>query len=349
MGRDDGMISYIIRRLLILPVILAGVSILIFGMIMMLSPNQRLSTYIKDPAQLKSAEPDVLIEKYGLNDPWYEQYGRWMGGVVKGDFGWSESAGAPVTAAIKDRFPATAELALFALIPVIFGGVLLGIFAAVHHNDYWDHITRFFAVVGWSFPTFVFGLLVLMIFYGTLGWFPPGRLDNWASAIVQSAQFANYTGFFVIDGLLNGNLAVVGNAIRHLIAPVISISILWWAFIMRITRSSMLEMLRKDYIRTARAKGLKEKVVVYKHAVRNALIPVVTVAGQMVLGLMGGLVITESIFNIRGLGQFMANAADQLDYPGVLGGALYFGFILILINLCVDVSYAVIDPRIRLE
>ncbi|TDO92105.1 peptide/nickel transport system permease protein [Halanaerobium saccharolyticum] len=344
------MISYIIRRLFILPVILFGVSLLIFSMIMMLGPYQRLSTYITDPAQLKGVDDvEQLIAKYGLDDPWYEQYGRWISGVAQGDFGWSESAGAPVTTAIANRFPATIELALLSLIPVIFGGIILGVISAVHHNKLIDHIIRIFAVIGWSFPSFVFGLLVLMIFYGVLGWLPPGRLSNWATEIVRSAEFANYTGMYILDGLLNFNFAVVLDAIRHMIAPVITISILWWAFILRITRSNMLETLKKDYIRTARAKGLADNIVVYKHAVRNALIPVVTVAGQMILGLAGGLVIVESIFNIRGLGQFMATSAQQLDYPGVLGGALYFGLLLILINLFVDVSYAVIDPRIRLE
>jgi peptide/nickel transport system permease protein len=342
------MISYIVRRLLILPIILIGVTLLVFSMIMMLSPYQRLSTYVTDPSQLKNVDVDVLVSRYGLDDPWYEQYGRWIKGVAQGDLGWSESAGATVNQAFVDRFPATAELGILALLPVVLGGIILGVFASVHHNDIWDHVSRVLAIIGWSVPTFVFGLIMLMIFYGTLGWLPPSRLSGWGLEIVNSSAFINYTGFFILDGLLNGNLAIVGNAIRHLIAPVVTISILWWAFIMRITRSSMLEILRKDYIRTARSKGVKENVVVYKHAVRNALIPVVTVAGRMVLGLLGGLVITETIFNIEGLGQFMAQAAQQLDYPAVLGGTLYFGFLLIVINLCVDVSYAVIDPRIRL-
>lgn len=345
------MFSFIVRRIIILPVILLGVTLLIFSMIMTLSPYERVSTYVKDPSQLKGgvAQLDALIEKHGLNDPWYQQYGRWLGSAVQGDFGWSESAGAPVSQAIRERFAATAEITLFALLPVIIGGVFLGIFAAVHHNDPWDHITRVFSIVGWSFPTFVFGLVVLMIFYGVLGWFPPGRLDNWAMNIVNSPEFANYTGLYVLDSILNLNFSVLVDALRHLAAPVFSISILWWAFLMRITRSSMLETLQKDYIRTARSKGLKERVVVYKHAVRNALIPVVTVSGQMVIGLMGGLVVVESIFDIRGIGKFLADSAQQLDYAGVLGGAIYFGFILIIINLIVDVSYALIDPRIRLE
>lgn len=345
------MLSYIVRRLAILPIILLGVTLLIFSMIMRLSPYERVSTFVKDPSQLKGgvAQLDELIEKHGLNDPWYMQYGRWLKGVFRGDLGWSESAGMPVTQALKERFAATAEITLFALIPVIVGGTFLGIFAAVHHNDIWDHITRVLAIIGWSFPTFVFGLIVLMIFYGVLGWFPPGRLDNWALSIVNSPEFTNYTGLYVVDSILNLNFRVLGNAIRHLVAPVLSIAILWWAYLMRITRSSMLETLGKDYIRTARSKGLKERTVIYKHVVKNALIPVITVSGQMLIGLMGGLVVTEAIFDIRGIGQFLAQSAQQLDYAGVLGGAIYFGFVLIIVNLIVDVSYALIDPRIRLE
>ncbi len=343
------MINFIIRRLLILPIILFGVTLLVFGMMSLLGPYERVSTYIKSPAELKTADIDQLVEKYGLNDPMIVQYGRWLKGVLQGDFGWSESAGAPVSKAILDRFPATLELALFALLPVILGGISLGVFSAVHHNDPWDHTVRVFALIGWSFPTFVFGLLVLLIFYGILGWFPPGRIDNWAITIINSPDFVKYTGMNVLDGILNGNWAIVWNALRHLIAPVISIAILWCAYILRITRSSMLETLKKDYIRTARAKGVKESVVIKKHARRNALIPVATVAGLTVRGLLVGIVIIESIFGYRGLGQFAAEAAQQLDYSAIIGIALYTGILIIFINLIVDVSYAFIDPRIRLE
>ena len=332
-----------------LPFIVFGVTILVFGMIMMLSPYQRLSTYISDPKQIKGQNMDALVERHGLNDPFYQQYGRWIKGIMKGDFGWSESAGQPVSEAILTRFPATLELVIFAVIPVVLGGIWLGVFAAVKHNKAWDHIIRVLSTVGWSFPTFVFALLMLMIFYGILGWFPPGRLTTEAAEIVRSAEFMRYTGLNVIDGLLNGNLFVFFDAIRHVIAPVITLAIIRWAYILRITRSSMLETLRKDYIRTARSKGVDENVVINKHARRNALIPVVTVAGPMILALLGGVVITETVFYYRGIGQFAAQAAQQLDYAAILGVAMYFSFLLILTNLIVDVSYAVIDPRIRLE
>ncbi|MFO7815386.1 MAG: ABC transporter permease [Halanaerobiales bacterium] len=343
------MINYIVRRLLILPLILFGVTLLVFGMLMTLGPYQRLSTYVSDPSQLKGGGLDKLVSKHGLDDPFYMQYARWAKGLISGNLGWSEAAGAPVVEAIFSRFPATLELAILAVIPVIMGGIWLGVFAAVHHNDLWDHATRVFSTVGWSFPTFVFGLIILMIFYGVLGWTPPGRLSNWALELKNSEQFIRYTDLNIIDGLLNGNISFVFDSFRHLVAPVFTLAVVWWAFILRITRSSMLETLRKDYIRTARAKGVKENIVINKHARRNALIPVVTVAGPMVLGLLGGIVTVETVFGYRGLGLLAYETATRLDYAGILGIAMYFGGILVLINLIVDVSYAFIDPRIRLE
>ena len=190
------------------------------------------------------AQLDALIEKHGLNDPGISSMAAgWV--MLRGDFGWSESAGAPVTQAIRERFAATFEITLFALLPVILGGVLLGIFAAVHHNDPWDHISRILSIIGWSFPTFVFGLIVLMIFYGVLGWFPPGRLDNWALSIVNSPEFTNYTGLYVLDSILNLNFPVLLNALRHLVAPVFYFYIMV-GFLMRITRSVCLKHYRRN-------------------------------------------------------------------------------------------------------
>ncbi len=206
------MINYIIRRLLILPIILFGITLIIFGMMMLLSPYQRVSTYISSPDELRNVDVDELVEKYGLNDPFHQQYWRWFSEVIRGDLGWSESAGMPVTEALATRFPATLELALFAVLPVFLGGIILGVFSAVHHNDFWDHLTRIFAIMGWSIPTFVAGLLMLMIFYGILGWTPPGRLSNWAREITLTADFVRYTNINVIDGILNWNWAFVGNA-----------------------------------------------------------------------------------------------------------------------------------------
>ena len=345
------MLTFIARRLLMLPLVLIGVTLLIFALLQLLSPYSRLAMYVNDPNQLKQGkeELDEMVEALGLNDPVWVQYGRWLNEVIHGDLGWSESGRQPVLSAITQRIPGTLELALYAVVPVIFGGIWLGKLTAVHQNKPLDHVGRVVAIVGWSFPTFVFGLLALFIFYGILGWFPPGRLSIAATRIVHSDAFTSYTGLHTIDAVLNGNWVVFSDAFRHLIMPVCSLAILSWALIMRVMRSGMLEAMRQDYVTTARAKGLPEKVVINKHARRNALLPVATIAGTMFAGLMGGVVITETVFNRPGLGRFAANAATQLDIPSILGFALLNGIIFVLVNLGVDVLYALFDPRVRLE
>jgi len=345
------MLTYIARRLLMLPLVLIGVTLLIFALLQLLSPFSRLAMYVNDPNQLKQGPEELaeMVEALGLNDPVWVQYGRWLNEVIHGDLGWSESGRQPVLSAITQRIPGTLELALYAVVPVIFGGIWLGKLTAVHQNKPLDHVGRVVAIVGWSFPTFVFGLLALFIFYGILGWFPPGRLSIAATRIVHSDAFTSYTGLHTIDAVLNGNWVVFSDAFRHLIMPVCSLAILSWALIMRVMRSGMLEAMRQDYVTTARAKGLTEKVVINKHARRNALLPVATIAGTMFAGLMGGVVITETVFNRPGLGRFAANAATQLDIPSILGFALLNGIIFVLVNLGVDVLYALFDPRVRLE
>jgi len=345
------MLTYIARRLLMLPLVLIGVTLLIFALLQLLSPFSRLAMYVNDPNQLKQGPEELaeMVEALGLNDPVWVQYGRWLNEVLHGDLGWSESGRQPVVDAIKSRIPGTLELALYAVVPVIFGGIWLGKIAAVHQDKPIDHVGRVVAIVGWSFPTFVFGLLALFIFYGILHWFPPGRLSIAATRIVHSDAFTSYTGLYTIDALLNGNWFVLGDAFRHLVMPVISLAILSWAMIMRVMRSGMLEAMRQDYVTTARAKGLTEKIVINKHARRNALLPVATIGGTMFAGLMGGVVITETVFNRPGLGRFAANAATQLDIPSILGFALLNGIIFVVVNLAVDILYALFDPRVRLE
>lgn len=342
------MLAYIIRRLLILPIIILGVTIFIFSMWSLLDPRERASLYVHDIPH----GPDALqrvIERYGLNDPIPIQYFRWLGQIIRGNFGWSRTAQRPILKAIFYYLPATAELALWAIIPVIFIGILLGILSAIHHNGAIDHINRVFSIIGWSFPTFVFALLMLLLFYAKLGWFPAGRLSDWAVRATISSQYVHYTGMNTVDSLLNGRIDIFWDALRHLILPVITLAYVQWALLLRVTRSSMLETLRQDYITTARAKGLKERVVINKHATRNALIPVTTVGGLLIIGLLNGVVITETVFNYRGMGWWAANAALHLDIQSVLGFALFNGILLVLGNLMVDVLYTVIDPRVRLE
>jgi len=229
-------------------------------------------------------------------------------------------------------------------------GIWLGVISAVHHNDMLDQTIRVTAIIGWSLPTFIFGLFVLFIFYGILGWLPPGRLSVWAQDIVYTGvNFKSYTHLVTIDALLNGNIPIFLDALRHLIAPIITLSYISWAGLWRITRSSMLETLRKDYVRTARAKGVDEHTVIHLHAQKNAMIPVMTMAGMMIIGMLGGVVITETVFTYPGLGFWAASSAQQLDYGSVISFALLFAVAMVVGNLIVDISYALIDPRVRLE
>jgi len=344
------MSSYIIRRLLLLPLILLGVTFFIFCVFSLLSPMERLATYVHDPRSLKNVQSvERLIDKYHLDDPFPFGYINWLKRILHFDLGWSQTANQPVWEAICQRFPATLELVLYSIIPVVLVGIWLGVISAVHHNDMLDQTIRVTAIIGWSLPTFIFGLLILFIFYGILGWLPPGRLSVWAQDIVYTgANFKSYTHLVTIDALLNGNIFIFWDALRHLIAPIITLSYVEWAGLLRITRSSMLETLRKDYVRTARAKGVDEHTVIHLHAERNALIPVITIAGMLIIWMLGGVVITETIFTYPGVGFWMASAAQSLDYGSVISFALLFAFLMVLGNLIVDISYALVDPRVRL-
>lgn len=354
------MFNYIMRRLLMIPLLLFGVTVLIFLMLQFLGPTQRSALYVRDIPRNERVLQGV-IRKYGLDKPFYVQYWRWLvgvtdektgkheGGILFGQFGYSRTASEPVIEIIKRRFPATLELALWSVLPVILGGVILGVVAAINHNKFIDQMARVFSILGWSFPTFVFGLLMLMIFYAELKWFPPGRISDWADAVVRSPQFHNYTTMITFDALLNGRLDVFWDAFKHLILPITTLSYLNWALLLRVTRSSMLEVLRQDYITTARAKGLSERRVIFRHALPNALMPVVTIGGMMVVGLLNGVVITETVFNYPGMGKAAADAALNLDVVTVLGLTLFSGTLLIFSNLVVDIMYAYIDPRVRLE
>ena len=338
---------YILRRLLLLIPVLLGVSILIFSLLQLFDPIERAALYVRDARQMGNIEE--IIEKYGLNEPVWVQYGTWLNQVVHGNLGWSKVVSKPVVDAIWGFLPATLELAIFATPLIIFGGIFLGKRAAAHKDKIIDHVTRVGAIIGWSLPTFWLGLILLMVFYGYFsGLFPPERLSTEFSLIVHSDQFVRYTNINTIDAILNGNGAVLFDALRHLVLPVVTLTAVSTAFIMRLMRSSMLEALGKGYITSARAKGLKESVVVNKHAGRNAMIPVLTVSGYVFAGIVNGVVITETIFNYKGLGWFAAQAAVNLDVPSVLAMALFSGVIFVLTNLVVDLLYARIDPRIRL-
>ncbi len=343
------MLAFIIRRLLLMPVVVFGCIILVFSFMQLLNPYQRVALYVQNPAELKTVDFETLIERYGLNKPVHLQFVDWVSEVLRGNLGWSESVSRTVTGAFKRFLPVSVELALWSALPIVMGGIWLGVISAVKHNKVIDHLTRLFAITGWSLPTFVAGLLGLFVFYGFLGWFPPGQLGVAAATIVRSPEFIQYTGMNTIDAILNWNWFVFADALRHLVLPVITLAYVSWALLLRVTRASMLETLRQDYVTTARAKGLEERVVIKRHARRNALIPSITIAGIMVAFLFNGLVITETVFDFHGLGRWAAIAAQTFDLPALLGYLLFNGILIVGANLVVDIMYAYIDPRVRLD
>ncbi len=356
------MTAYIIRRLIQLPITALAVTFLIFVAIYFaLDPVERAALYVRDIPHTESAV-DAVIRRYGLDEPLFTQYWRWLvghrdpnsgevvGGILRGDFGFSRTGRVPVKDLLLMRLPVSLELALWSMVPIIAVGIWLGILAAKHHNKIIDQVARVFALLGWSFPTFVFALLVLMIFYAKLRLLPPGRLSDWSTRIVMDPElFHIYTKMYTIDALLNLRLDIFWDALRHMVLPVVTLCYIQWAMLLRLTRSSMLEALRQDYMTTARAKGLPERTVINRHALPNALIPVVTVGGLTIVGLISGVVITETIFDIPGMGRAAARAAQSLDVLTVVSFVLFSAALLIVANLIIDILYAVVDPRVRLN
>jgi len=307
----------------------------------------RAALYVKDPRQL--AHIDDVIRTYHLADPIHVQYWTWIKQIAQGNLGWSETAKMPVAEAIKAFFPATFELTVLSFLMTLFIGLWLGTASAVHKDKAIDHISRLISITGTSFPTFVIGLVLLMIFYGKLGWFPPGRISFETQLLLGTEELKTYTGFLTLDGLLNGNLKVSLDALKHLILPALTLTYVEIALLVRVTRSSMLEELGKDYVRTARSKGLSESVVIKKHARKNALIPVITLSSILFVALLGGVAITESVFDFPGIGKWGLVAAQQFDIPGVLGFASLSALLFVIGNTLADILYALVDPRIRIN
>jgi peptide/nickel transport system permease protein len=328
--------------------VLVGVSLLVFTVMMLLPPGQRVAAYVTSD-KVTPEQMDALIAKYGLNDPAPVQYYRWLRNLFHGEFGYSITAGAPVFEGFVQFFPTTLELVLYATPLIIITGVVLGTLGAVRKDKPADHATRVLAIVGYSLPTFWLGLLLLMIFYGFAGIFPPGSLSNDARTVIYSEGYHRYSRILTLDAILNWHWDVFWDAFYRMILPALNLVVINSALIMRLMRSSMLESLGQDYMMTARAKGADRRTLYRRHARRNALLPVITVSGLTFAGLMSGMVITETIFDRKGIGWWMARAALQLDVAAIMFNVLFLGVIYVVINLIVDVIYAYVDPRIRLS
>ncbi len=342
------MLAYVIRRFFLLFFVLFGVSVLLFGILMTFSPERRAATYVSSPQQAKDIPR--IIKKFGLDDPFYVQYVRWIKELSKGNMGWSLVASRPVGEAFWRYLPVTLEMNLFAAPIVILFGIWLGTLAGIHRDTWIDHITRILAIVGWSLPTFLFALVLLMVFYGYFQLFSPGVLSDHLTIFIidNPDKFTPFTGMYTIDGILNGRFDIALDSLAHLILPVMTYVIVVVALNMRVMRSGIIEELSKEYVTTARAKGADKKTVHIKHARRNALLPVVTVAGQLMAMSMEGSIAVEVVFNRHGIGWWLAESATQLDMPVLMCICLFMGVVFVITNLTLDILYGYIDPRIRL-
>lgn len=330
--------KYIVRRLLLLIPVLFGVSLATFVV---------MHSFTTDPATIilgEHATADrvaALREELGLNKPIYVQFADYLSGALKGDLGKSVITKTSIAAELMKRFPATVELAVSAVIIASILGILLGVVSAVRQNSLWDYGSMGVALLGVSMPIFWLGLMMIILFSVTLGWLPA------SGRITIGMAPEDITGLYLVDALITGNTAAFEDAFRHLIMPALALGSYSTAIIARMTRATMLETIRQDYIRTARAKGLRENVVIFKHALRNALIPIVTVIGLQMGALLGGAVLTETVFSWPGIGSYVVEGILVSDYPRVQGAVLLIGTVFVLVNLLVDVVYSIIDPRIQ--
>jgi peptide/nickel transport system permease protein len=359
------MLGYISRRVLVSIPVLFGILLVTF-VLARLIPGDPCKAILGEKASVETCERFTRI--HGLDRPIYVQFGLYMTRVLQGDFGTSIRFSRPVSQILVERLPMTIELAIGGLILAIAIGVPLGILSAMRHNTGVDVATMIFANVGISMPVFWLGLMLAYVFAlmlkGTWLWLPPsGRLsagvisvpffEVWGWQVAAGTTKAKLLEFvanhFVFNALITGNWTVLKDAVRHLILPVVALSTIPMAIIARMTRSSLLEVLGRDYVRTARAKGAKERRVVGRHALRNALLPVVTILGLQMGALLGGAVLTETVFGLAGVGRMLFEAITARDYPIIQAFTVVIAVAYMLINLVVDVSYGFLDPRIRLE
>jgi peptide/nickel transport system permease protein len=326
--------------------VLIGVTIIVFF----------LSQVLLDPLALYMTERTredaipAIIAYYHLNDPWPIRYVVYVWNLVRGNWGYSRSLSQPVLDGLVARFPATMELAGAAILWTLLAGIPFGIISALKNNKMPDHVSRLVALTGVSTPVFWLGLLLQLVFFyyfhllGLPNLPSNGRIDT---TLGIDHPVTSVTGLMVLDTLITGNFLMTEDAVAHLVLPSFALGFISLGVIMRIMRSSMLEVLRQDYIILARSKGLSERVVIYRHALKNAMIPTVTVAGLAIAGLLGGAPLTETVFGWPGMGRLAVNAIGRNDAPLIMGFTLITALILVLANLIVDILYAYLDPRIK--
>ncbi|CAM3082674.1 ABC transporter permease [Paenibacillus sediminis] len=326
------------KRIIILLPVLLGMTIIVFSIIHAI-PGDPAETILGQKATEQSKQ--ALREQLGLDKPWPQQYVAYLSKLLHGDLGTSIRTKVPIAKEIVPYLAATLELTIASMLFAIIIGVNAGIVSAWKQNSWFDYVSMIIALIGVSMPIFWLGLMEQWIFSIKLHWLPTiGRMN-------QRDPVEAVTNLYVIDAIISGRWDQLWTVIKHLILPSVALGTIPMAIIARMTRSSMLEVMNSDFIRTAKAKGLSQFWVVYKHALKNALIPVLTVIGLQTGSLLGGAVLTETIFAWPGVGRYIYEAISSRDYPVIQSGILIIAFIFVLINLIVDLLYALIDPRIH--
>ncbi|MFD1038829.1 ABC transporter permease [Virgibacillus byunsanensis] len=334
------MLKYIIRRLFMLIPVLIGVSILTFSLIHLI-PGDPARSMLGDKAS--EAQLENLRVELGLNDPYIIQYGRFVGNILQGDLGESIQSKEDITIEMASKLPATVELTIFAMILAMSVGIFAGVIAAVKQYSWFDNLSMTGALFGVSLPIFWLGLMMIWLFSVTLNILPPsGRISS-------GIELHTITNFYLLDSILTGNWTAFKDVFQHLLMPGVALGTIPMAIIARMTRSSMLEVMNQDYIRTADAKGLKKHLIVFQHALKNAFLPVLTVIGLQFGLLLGGAVLTETIFSWPGVGRYVYLAVMGRDYPIVQSTILIIATIFVLVNLLTDLLYKYFDPRIRYD
>jgi peptide/nickel transport system permease protein len=334
------MLRFVVRRLLLLIPILLGLSILVFLWIRNLpgGPAQALLGERATPQSIEQIE-----RQYGLDKPLPVQYWRYLKNTLQGEFGESTTTRRPVEEEFKERFPATIELAIAAGLFAVVFGIPLGFLAAKRYQGVLDHTSLVVSLVGISTPIFFLALILKYVFSVRLGWLPSvGRI----SVLIE---IDHPTNFYVLDAILAGNWNAFVDTTKHLILPAIALGSIPLAIIARITRASVLDVQNEDYVRTARAKGLPQREVDYRHVLRNAMLPISTIIGLQVGLLLSGAVLTETVFAFPGIGSWLVEAIKTRNYPVIQAGVLFVAVIVVFVNLIVDISYGFLNPRIRLS
>lgn len=336
------MARYALTRLLLaIPVILILVS-LMFVVLRVMPGDPVLA--VLGGRNVRQEVIDEYRHRLGLDRPIPAQYVEYVGKIARGDFGVSLRSGRPVLQELMERFPATLELGIAGMLVAFVLGLLGGMLAATRPDRAPDHVMRLANVGFFAMPIFWFGLMLQMVFSVRLGWFPVGgRLDP-----VAAALFEPRTGFYILDAALQGDWEVFRSGLHHLVLPAITLGVVLSGVVGRLSRVRLLEVLDADYVRTARSKGVAERRVLWVHALRNAMIPIVTVVGMQFALLLAGAVLTETVFSWPGVGRYLLTSIDYRDFPAIQGSVVFIALFISLVNLLVDLSYPLFDPRVRL-